>query len=64
MEAKEFKIGTIVRLTPNVEMEKPFHNGKHFTVVGHAGRFLQIEWQRTKYFYLPEEVIIIKPQEG
>jgi hypothetical protein len=54
-----YAVGSIVRLKKEVEQEKETHKGKHFKVIGYAGRFLELQWQEQKVLFLPNEVDLL-----
>jgi hypothetical protein len=54
-----YAVGSIVRLKKEVEQEKEAHRGKHFKVIGYAGRFLELQWQEQKVLFLPNEVDLL-----
>ena len=56
--ATEIKIGSIVRLKPEVEQEKEAHKGKYFKVIAYCGRFLELKWKDEKVLFLPTEVTL------
>jgi hypothetical protein len=58
-----YAVGSIVRLTADVEQEKKAHRGKHFEVIGYVGRYLEIQWQEQKVLFLPDEVMLV-PSNG